>query len=377
MKHIIAVLFLSFMFVVNPVHAETVSTVKENLIDSLSQSGYLDKNKTSDIKNKFITQEDSTRQVIANSASSESETTWHKYVTWINLFKVLGILLILIAMGKFVKKIVKQLLFVIVSIPLIIYQLIVLALSLTITFLPAEIPFLSSEKVYVVLLGALSNIAALAWIVSKNRKLCAVVQKFFGKDPILIVVKGGVFTMLYFGYFTLSLPSYIFGFLSVASFSVSITSLFIWGISKFKKTEIEEKDIILSSLFMHTLALVVYILSPLDLGYFDKGVQYIFSGIILSILIFNTVPEIGNKMKPFYIVYFTIITFLSLASYVYFDTKLISTLVFTGYYIFIFMQLAYYTFKANMIIGLMTVGLTLYGSALLLEKFGSYLVFYS
>lgn len=377
MKHIITVLLLSFIFIVNSVHAETVSTVKENLIESLSQSGYLDKDKTSEIKNKFITKEDTTRQVIANSASPESETTWHKYVTWINLFKVFGILLILIAMGKFVKKIVKQLLFVIVSIPLIIYQFIVLTLSLTITFLPAEVPFLSSEKVYIVLLGALSNIAALAWIVSKNKKLCSVIQKFFGKDPILIVVKGGIFTMLYFGYFTLSLPSYIFGFLSVASFSVSITSLFIWGVSKFKKKEIEEKDILLSSLFIHTLALVVYILSPLDLSYFDKGVQYIFSGIILFLLISNTVPEIENKMKLFYSVYFTIITFLSLASYVYFDTKLISTLVFTGYYIFIFMWLAYYTFKANMIIGLMTVGLTLYGSALLLEKFGSYLVFYS
>lgn len=377
MKHIITVLLLSFIFIVNSVHAETVSTVKENLIESLSQSGYLDKDKTSEIKNKFITKEDTTRQVIANAVSPESETTWHKYVTWINLFKILGILLILIAMGKFVKKIVKQLLFFLISIPLIIYQLIVLALSLTLTFLPAEFPFLSSEKVYIVLLGALSNIAALAWIISKNKKLSEVIQKLFGRNPILVAAKGGILAMLYFGYFTLSLPSYLFGFLSVVSFSIFITSSFIWVISKFKKTEIEDKDIILSLLFIHTLALVVYILSPLDLSYFDKGVQYIFSGIILFLLISNTVPEIENKMKLFYSVYFTIITFLSLASYVYFDTKLISTLVFTGYYIFIFMWLAYYTFKANMIIGLMTVGLTLYGSALLLEKFGSYLVFYS
>lgn len=377
MKHIITVLLLSFIFIVNSVHAETVSTVKENLIESLSQSGYLDKDKTSEIKNKFITKEDTTRQVIANAVSPESETTWHKYVTWINLFKILGILLILIAMGKFVKKIVKQLLFFLISIPLIIYQLIVLALSLTLTFLPAEVPFLSSEKVYIVLLGALSNIAALAWIISKNKKLSEVIQKLFGRNPILVAAKGGILAMLYFGYFTLSLPSYLFGFLSVVSFSIFITSSFIWVISKFKKTEIEDKDIILSLLFIHTLALVVYILSPLDLSYFDKGVQYIFSGIILFLLISNTVPEIENKMKLFYSVYFTIITFLSLASYVYFDTKVISTLVFTGYYIFIFMWLAYYTFKANMIIGLMTVGLTLYSSALLLEKFGSYLVFYS
>lgn len=377
MKHIITVLLLSFIFIVNSVHAETVSTVKENLIESLSQSGYLDKDKTSEIKNKFITKEDTTRQVIANAVSPESETTWHKYVTWINLFKILGILLILIAMGKFVKKIVKQLLFFLISIPLIIYQLIVLALSLTLTFLPAEVPFLSSEKVYIVLLGALSNIAALAWIISKNKKLSEVIQKLFGRNPILVAAKGGILAMLYFSYFTLSLPSYLFGFLSVVSFSIFITSSFIWVISKFKKTEIEDKDILLSLLFIHTLALVVYILSPLDLSYFDKGVQYIFSGIILFLLISNTVPEIENKMKLFYSVYFTIITFLSLASYVYFDTKLISTLVFTGYYIFIFMWLAYYTFKANMIIGLMTVGLTLYGSALLLEKFGSYLVFYS
>lgn len=377
MKRIIVALLLSFMFIVNSVHAETVSTVKENLIDSLSQAGYIEQDKTSEIKNQFITQEDATRQVIANTASPESETTWHKYVTWINLFKVLGVLLILIAMGKFVKKVVKQLLFFIVSIPLIIYQLIVLALSLTITFLPTEVLFLSSEKVYIVLLGAISNIAAFTWIISKNKKLSEVIQKLFGQNPILVAVKGGILATLYFGYFTLSLPSYIFGFLSIASFSLFITSLFIWIISKFKKTEIEDKDILLSLLFMHTLALVVYIFSPLELGYFDKGFQYIFSGIILSLLIFNTAPEIENKMKPFYSVYFTIITFLSLASYVYFDTKLISTLVFTGYYIFIFMWLAYYTFKANMIIGLMTVGLTLYGTALLLEKFGSYLVFYS
>ena len=112
MKHIIAVLFLSFMFIVNSVHAETVSTVKENLIDSLSQSGYLDKEKTIEVKNKFITQEDTTTQVVANTVSPDKQTTWHKYVTWINLFKILGILLILVAMGKFIKKVVKKLLFI-------------------------------------------------------------------------------------------------------------------------------------------------------------------------------------------------------------------------------------------------------------------------
>lgn len=375
MKHIIAVLFLSFMFIVNSVHAETVSTVKENLIDSLSQSGYLDKDKTAEVKNKFISKEDTTKQVVASTASPE--TTWHKYVTWINLFKILGILLILVAMGKFIKKVVKKLLFVFISIPLIVYQIAILALSLTFTFLPSAIHFWLSETVYIVLLGALSNIAIISWLIAKNKYLSAVFDKLIGKDDVLIGLKLSVISFIYFSYFAVSLPSYIFGFLSVASFSIFIITTSIWIISRIKKDSVDENEFTLSVIFSHLAALISYTIFSPTYNYFTPGVQYLFSIIVLGALIPNTLPEIKSKMKPFYFVVFTVIMLISVYSYIHFDTKLISTLVFIGYYILVFAWLAYHTFKANMILGLMSVGLFLYGSALLLEKYGSYLMFSS
>lgn len=377
MKHIIAVLFLSFMFIVNSVHAETVSTVKENLIDSLSQSGYLDKDKTVEVKNKFISKEDKTRQVVANTVSPDNEKTWHKYITWINLFKILGVLLILVAMGKFIKKVVKKLLFVFISIPLIVYQIAILALSLTFTFLPSAIHFWLSETVYIVLLGALSNIAIISWIIAKNKYLSALFNKLIGKDDVLIGMKISFISLLYFGYFTITLPSYIFGFLSVASFSIFMITTVLWIISKLKQDSIKENDFTLSVVFCHLLALIGYTAFSQTYNYFTPAVQYLFSLIVLGVLIPNTLPEIQSKMKSFYFVVFTSIMLISVYSYTHFDTKLISTLVFTGYYILVFTWLAYHTFKANMILGLMSVGLFLYGSALLLEKYGSYLMFSS
>lgn len=377
MKHIIAVLFLSFMFIVNSVHAETVSTVKENLIDSLSQSGYLDKDKTVEVKNKFISKEDKTRQVVANTVSPDNEKTWHKYVTWINLFKILGILLILVAMGKFIKKVVKKLLFIFISIPLIVYQIAILALSLTFTFLPSAIHFWLSETVYIVLLGALSNIAIISWIIAKNKYLSALFNKLMGKDDVLIGMKISFISLIYFGYFTITLPSYIFGFLSVASFSIFMITTVLWIISKLKQDSIKENDFTLSVVFCHLLALIGYTAFSPTYDYFTPAVQYLFSLIVLGVLILNTLPEIQSKMKGFYFVFFTAIMLISVYSYTHFDTKLISTLVFTGYYILVFTWLAYHTFKANMILGLMSVGLFLYGSALLLEKYGSYLMFSS
>lgn len=365
------------MFSINSVHAETVSTVKENLIDSLSQSGYLDKDKTAEIKNKFVTKEDKTRQVVANTTSPDNEKTWHKYITWINLFKILGVLLILVAMGKFIKKVVKKLLFVFISIPLIVYQIAILALSLTFTFLPSAIHFWLSETVYIVLLGALSNIAIISWIIAKNKYLSALFNKLMGKDDVLIGMKISFISLLYFGYFTITLPSYIFGFLSVASFSIFMITTVLWIISKLKQDSIKENDFTLSVVFCHLLALIGYTAFSPTYNYFTPAVQYLFSLIVLGVLIPNTLPEIQSKMKGFYFVVFTAIMLISVYSYTHFDTKLISTLVFTGYYILVFTWLAYHTFKANMILGLMSVGLFLYGSALLLEKYGSYLMFSS
>lgn len=373
MKKYVMCFLLSFLFITGAVQAETLSEVKGHLIDNLSQSGYIDKGKAAEIKEKFILPEDSATEIV--SADNE-KGLWNEYASWSNLLKFIGVILVLAATGKFIVKIVRRLFFILKTVPFIVYQLAVLAGSLTITFMPFFYNLWSGDRTYAILFGALANIFVGGWIVSKNKKLRDIIKAFCNKHEVLTTGGLSLLGCLYFGTFTLVLSSQLFGLLSVASFAAGLLLLLYWFFKKINKREPEINEVSLTVILTSLSMLTVYAFNSPLFGYFSSGIQYVFTAILVWVLFYHTLPLLESKNKMFYFIAFTFILSLSAAGYMQLDTTLISTLIFCAYYALIFIWLVYYTVEFNKIAGLFTLGIGLYGTAMLLEKYGSYLVFH-
>lgn len=373
MKKYVMGFLLSFLFITGTVYAESLSDAKGHLIDNLSQSGYIDKDKATEIKGKFILPEDSATEIV--SADNE-KGLWNEYASWSNLLKFIGVILVLAATGKFIVKIVRRLFFILKTVPFIVYQLAVLAGSLTITFMPFYHNSWPGDRIYAILFGALANIFVVGWIVSKNKKLRDIIKTFCNKHEVLTTGGLSLLGCVYFGTFTLVLSSQLFGLLSVASFAAGLFLLLYWGFKKINKREPDVNEVSLTVILTSLAMLAIYAFNSPLFGYFSAGIQYIFTAILVWALFYHTLPLLESKNKMFYFIAFTFILSLSAAGYMQLDTTLISTLIFCAYYALIFIWLVYYTVEFNKIAGLFTLGIGLYGTAMLLEKYGSYLVFH-
>lgn len=373
MKKYLMFFLLFFLFITGTVYAESLSEAKGHLIDNLSQSGYIDKSKASEIKEKFILPKDATTEIVN---IGKEKGLWNEYVSWSNFLKFIGVILVLAATGRFIGKIVKHLFFILKTVPFIVYQLTVLAGSLTLTFMPFFYNLWPNNQVYAILFGALANIFVVGWICSKNKRLRDIIKAFCNKHEVLTTGGLSLLGCLYFGTFTLVLSSQLFGLLSVVSFAAGLFLLLYWFFKKINKREPEINEVSLTVILTSLTMLTVYAFKSSLFGYFSTGIQYVFTAILVWALFYHTLPLLESKNKMFYFIAFTFILSLSAAGYMQLDTTLISTLIFCAYYALIFIWLVYYTVEFNKIAGLFTLGIGLYGTAMLLEKYGSYLVFH-
>jgi len=373
MKKYLVCLLLSFLFITGSVHAESLSEAKSHLIDNLSQSGYIDKSKAHEIKDKFILPEDIKTEIVA---AGNDNGLWNKYASWANFLKFIGVLLVLAATGKFIVKIAKRLFFILKTVPFIVYQLIVLAGSLTFTLMPFLYDLWPGDRVYAVLFGALANIFVVAWIICKNNKWSEIIKAFYDKHEVLSSGGLSLFGCIYFGVFTSLLSSQLFGALSVISFAVGLFLFLYWIFQKIYKREPEINETSVTAITTSILLLMVYAFNPSLFGSFSAGFQYLFTGILIVTLLSQTLPVLEGEKKLSYFIAFSFIVLFSATCYMKLDTTMISTLIFCAYYFLIFSWLVYYTIEFNKIMGLFVLGIGLYGTAMLLEKYGSYLVFY-
>lgn len=373
MKKYLMRFLLSFLFITGTVYAESLSDVKGHLIDNLSQSGYIDKGKAAEIKGKFILPEDSATEIVS---ADKEKGLWNEYASWSNFLKFIGVILVLAATGRFIGKIVKRLFFILKTVPFIVYQLTVLAGSLTLTFMPFFYNLWPNNQVYAILFGALANIFVVGWICSKNKRLRDIIKAFYNKHEVLTTGGLSLLGCVYFRAFTLALSSQLFGLLSVVSFAAGLFLLLYWIFKKINKREPDTNEVSLTVILTSLALLTVYAFNSSLFGYFSPGIQYVFTAILIWALFYHTLPLFESKNKMFYFIAFTFILSLSAAGYMQLDTTLISTLIFCAYYALIFIWLVYYTVEFNKIAGLFTLGIGLYGTAMLLEKYGSYLVFH-
>lgn len=370
---------------------QSLSEIKTELIENLKNDG-------------LITGENATiaLQKYGNIATEhqklmvQDDTGWRSYLTLANAMKLVGVILIFIAFSGWISKLVRACWIVIAAIPIIAYQAVALGASLTATIAPALI--WESQSFYVVLLASFLNLAIIGWILATYPRVVAFLEKIFKLD-IPVDCVGLFYLSVYFAVLGFYHMSIVFATLTAFTVTALIATSIVHYMEKPKKGAEKEKS--LSQHVIHvvvgsTIAFMIGLytvlkvtgIAPEIVGLFNVSVQYIMIAVLAFILQLYTSPFSGfdskhsifdfSNMKRMGIA--TIITGLfaiyAAFAYVIFDMKVAATLVLVSLVILAFQWVIHYGYKVGVLFGSALIGALLYGSALLVEKWGSLLVFY-
>ncbi len=326
----------------------------------------------------------------------QDDTGWQSYLTLANAMKLVGVILIFIAFSGWISKLVRACWIVIAAIPIIAYQAVALGASLTATIAPALI--WESQSFYVVLLASFLNLAIIGWILATYPRVVAFLEKIF-KLGIPVDCVGLFYLSVYFAVLGFYHMSIVFATLTAFTVTALVATSIIHYMEKPKKVDEKEKS--LSQHVIHvvvgsTIAFMIGLytvlkvagVSPEIVGLFNVSVQYIMIAVLAFILQLYTSPFSGfdrkhsvfdfSNMKRMGIA--TIITGLFAIyagfAYVIFDMKVAATLILVSLVILAFQWVIHYGYKVGVLFGSALIGALLYGNALLVEKWGSLLVFY-
>lgn len=370
---------------------QSLSEIKTELIENLKNDG-------------LITSENAivALQKYGNIATEhqklmvQDDTGWRSYITFANAMKLVGVILIFIAFSGWISKLVRACWIVIAAIPIIAYQAVALGASLTATIAPALI--WESQSFYVVLLASFLNLAIIGWILATYPRVVEFLEKIF-KLGIPVDCVGLFYLSVYFAVLGFYHMSIVFATLTAFTVTALVATSIVHYMEKPKKGDEKEKS--LSQHVIHvvvgsTIAFMIGLysvlkvagVSPDVVGLFNVSVQYIMIAVLAFILQLYTSPFSGldskhsifdfSNMRRMGIA--TIITGLFAIyagfAYVVFDMKVAATLVFVSLVILAFQWVIHYGYKVGVLFGSALIGALLYGSALLVEKWGSLLVFY-
>lgn len=383
MRNIIVSIFLSFFCIMfsSFTFANTVADIKTNLIQEMTKDGFVPNEKSNEAIEKYVTKDDKLTKVITpeDLKSAEKEGTWQSYLSLVNLIKLVAILLILVAFANVIKKIIMSCLVIIMAIPIIIYQLALLSLSLVFTFKPEII--WESQAFYLALVSSISNIIIVSWILTSYKQLEEFFEKLFklGINPVLLALFYG---SLYFGSYAYGYESQIFGFVTVilASFFFVVGLILLFD----NIDDLKPEPAINFTLCVNIAVLIGYVFVRESeifknyFSYFTLGFEYFFTALISGILLSTTFPEtyVRKSTSMFHVILFTALSVFSCFAYFMLDAKVIGSIVMSAYSIFLLSWLVYASFKMHFIFGTAITGATLYGIALLLEKYGEYIILY-
>ena len=377
MKNFIFMAFVLLAFIGNAFgQASSVADVKNQLISSLAKDGYLSKEVASAAAQKYITAEDkitAIQQLNTKKETNPTESSWSDYLSWINFIKVVGVIFFLVAFSGVISKLVSGMWVFIKAVPVVYYQAVFIALTLLGIFFPRLI--WESQYYYIALFASFANIMVVGWIIDSSPALQQLITKLL-KLGIPVQCAAALYGMLYFGTLAFAYHSTIFGFFAVVCLSsgISFSMVCIPGKFFFHYKE----NTLIKVILGHLLVFGAHIATFKEYGQytelFNAGIQY-YCTIILGIsLLVGASPFYKRKSAIGYGVLF--ITLFGLASYGYFFTefKVISSITFIFFTIFVMEWIGYISYLSGIIFGSAFVGSTLYALSLLLEKYGSLII---
>jgi len=380
MNRIIGFLMLMFAllapqaFAAEP--AKTESQVKLELLHMLEKDGYLSRKLAAEAKVKYVDPAQLASPVTAATAKATSggPTLWERYASWQNLLKVVAVGLILIAAGGTIKNIIKGVWHLLVKVPVEMYQVPMLAVSIFATVAPEAIWV--AEAFYIALAASVINILLAVWFLATHEKLAKSLLKLFNLGiPVGSVVN--LWGMLYFGALAVHYQSQVFGFFSTVCLSGVFTFglYYTWGALYLHFKEKALPAVVFGHLVVLAAFAVLHSTNSLPAGseYFAAGLQY-YCAVALGVgLLVGASP--WNRENPgLYVLLFVVVLVAASAGYTLFDLTGMGSVLFCFGILFVLEWVMYIGFKGGLIAGCAVGGITLYGVAMLMQQFGRYVV---
>jgi len=355
----------------------TEAQVQLDLLHKLEADGFLSKKLASEAAVKYVDVKQLQARGVANSASAEpADSIWDRYINWLNFAKVVGILLLLVAFGGTVRNIVRGVWHLLVRVPVLVYQVPLLVVSGYATIVPQA--FWVSQSSYVALLAAFANIILAGWVLASHPKLGKALRDFFNIG-IPASSMASFVAMVYFGLLAVHHDSQILGFFTAVSFSGVLTfglyystgTLFLHFADKGLSAVV----------FGHLAALGTYTFLkvsgtyPVAAHVFDSGIEYYCTVALCVGLLVGSSPWAFLKgSRPFMAALFILVFAGAMTGYFFWDLKVIGSIVTCFFILFVLEWIARLGYSGGVVIGSAVLGGTLYGAALLMEKFGSFIV---
>lgn len=346
--------------------------IKVELIQDMKKDGYLSDKMAIEVGKKYITEED--KKPLAQSVVQEKKIATSKdWLSWSNFFKVVGVILILVATSGILKKIMLGVWHLIVAVPQYVYQAGFLGIFATGLLRPDLI--WQSQSFYIALFSSFALIMVLVWIVDAYPKVLEVVKRFFNFGvPFESIVS--FYGMLYFGALAYFYESSIFGFFAAVCLSgvLSFTMNYVPGV-----LFLDFKEKMLNAVvFGHLIVLGIYVYFFLTVPeltkYYDIGIQY-YCTIAMSVgLLVGASPWYKRGSAVGYALLFALLFLVSSYGYFFLDLKVISSIISCFFILLVLEWLGYIGFKGGLILGCAVLGASLYAMSLLMEKYSHMLV---
>lgn len=357
----------------------TVGQVKRDLIRQLEQDGYLSTKLSAEAQEKYVTQAELLVPTAASAAGADPRepSFAERYVSWTNVFKVLGVTALLIAFGGFLKTAALILVSVIGEVPKEVYQAIFLGLGLLMTLCPKML--WASQAFYLALFGAFANVLVLSWVLFTNPRLKHALIAMFNVGvpiPSLVSLCG----MAYFGGLALMYQSEIFGFAAAVCLSgvLSFAMHYRPGILTLGFHDKGTPAVVLGHLAVLTAYCVAKATGhlPVQAALFSVGLEYYCTiamgvGFLVGASPFNFRQAMATGG---YLLLFVLVAFAAIAGYHFLGLKVVGSIVCVFGVLLALEWVGYLSYKTGFGMGTATLGAVLYGASVLLEKYGHFIV---
>lgn len=360
-----------------------------NNIELMTKDGFIADKNAKEAKNKYVFQNDELKERMENYeensyntvGSPDTEASWTEYITFLNIVKFIAVVILIIAFNGFIFKFASIFLVIIVAFPVILYQALFLSLGFVMTFFPELI--WESQAFYLAFFGSFINIIILGWIAVTYDTLVKKLIKLFtiGINPHILAC---IYGAIYFGALAIMYSSSAFGLLSIG-FIVSSTGFVIYHSSLCVALGVNKEEHLATVIFSNLIILSLYSfikINAIDIPYLEHfiiGIEYLCS-LALSICLLIAASPFFNyrgKVKSTFIIS-TILMFvcsiLALMGSVFYELTTIGAFLNTIFILYVLEWIGFISKKVGWISFLFALGVSLFGIALLLEKYPTYFI---
>lgn len=329
-------------------------------LDNLVKDDLITEKSANEAKKKYVFDNDSLQERMQEYFESnktqtkqDTEVSLDEFNYFIAVLKFIGAIFGLFLIRGLLKSLAEILMDVILSVPVHVYQIVILSLSIVLTFAPELI--WESEAFYLAIVGSITNLLVLGWVAVTHPSLLKRLAKLFslGISPFTIA---GIYLGLYFGALALMYQSSFFGLLSVAAF-VSATGFVIYQFAGGLALGVNDEKLLPIVIMTNGLAIGLYSFLSINgttitgLEYFSVGIEYACSLALSICLLIGASPWFSDE-KSFVqnVALMILCTVLGFIGSTFYGLTVIGAFMNTVFVIWLLEWLGYLAFKKGFLL---------------------------